>query len=734
VLDYPLYFTVNSVFATATGNTKQIEDHYNNIAANYDSSAWYRLVTFLDNHDQPRFLSSANANNNTNRLAVALTFLYTSRGVPCLYYGTEQAFNGSGDPNNREDMFAGQWPTSGPSVGDRFDMTHPLFRHVAMLNNFRRSYIALRRGSHVNLWNNSGGPGLFAYARRFETQEVFVVFNTAASAQTLPSRPSSYSAGTQLVNLLNTNEMIAVDSTTNIPSITVPGTAAKVFVAQSQFQPLDPVVISQTPGHAVSNVPPSTAIVLQFNKPMDTNSVQAAFALQPATAGTFSWNALRDTMTFTPANGGYPGRTTNTITIGTTAHDSVSGTTMFGKFQTYFVTTTNNASSDLVRPTVAISLPLQNDTVAGALNISGIASDNVAVAKVEVLLDNSDWIQATGTTSWSLSFNSANWLNGSHTIAARATDSSGNVSTNFTRMVRFFNIPGGFEVRLSAGNPNNIADCAGNIWLADQAYSVGTFGYVAGTAGYLANAIAGICSNGWPLYQRERYSTSTSSFRYLFDCPVGVYESTLLEAETWTNVPNGRVFNVFIQGQQVLTNFDIYATTGGMNIPVVRVFTNAVANSQLEILFVPVIDNARASGIHVKKIADLDTDGDGIPDWWTLGYFDHPTGQEADASMANDDPDGDGMTNLQEFLAGTDPLDVNSALRITNIEIISNDVQVIWTSMTGKTYLLQRSPVPDSGNWSNVIAMVGIGGISTQTDLGAATNSPPQFYRVRVLP
>jgi len=54
-LDYPLYFTVNSVFATASGNTKQIEDHYNSIAANYDPAAQMRLVTFLDNHDQPRF-------------------------------------------------------------------------------------------------------------------------------------------------------------------------------------------------------------------------------------------------------------------------------------------------------------------------------------------------------------------------------------------------------------------------------------------------------------------------------------------------------------------------------------------------------------------------------------------------------------------------------------------------------------------------------------------------------
>ena len=166
VLDYPLYFMVNSVFASATGNTKQIEDHYNAIAANYDPSAQMRLVTFLDNHDQPRFLSIGGA--TTNRLQVALAFLYTSRGIPCLYYGTEQAFNGTTDPNDREDMFAGQFK-DGPKGVDSFNMTHPLFLLIAELNNFRRLYPALELGSHVNKWNDPGGPGLFAYARLLAT-------------------------------------------------------------------------------------------------------------------------------------------------------------------------------------------------------------------------------------------------------------------------------------------------------------------------------------------------------------------------------------------------------------------------------------------------------------------------------------------------------------------------------------------------------------------------------------
>src|SRR5262249_53438981 len=91
VLDYPLYFNINSIFASASGPTQPIESHYNAVATDYDTNAQMRLVTFLDNHDQPRFLSQSGA--NTNRLEVALAFLYTSRGIPCLYYGTEQGFN-----------------------------------------------------------------------------------------------------------------------------------------------------------------------------------------------------------------------------------------------------------------------------------------------------------------------------------------------------------------------------------------------------------------------------------------------------------------------------------------------------------------------------------------------------------------------------------------------------------------------------------------------------------------
>ena len=388
-----------------------------------------------------------------------------------------------------------------------------------------------------------------------------------------------------------------------------------------------------------------------------------------------------------------------------------------------------------VPPTVSITAPLDGSTVAGTIPISGTASDNVAVTKVEYSIDNGAWTQASGTTSWSATLNTAGVLNGLHTISARATDTSGNVSSFPSVTIRVINVPGAYLARLSAGNPSNATDCAAKAWALDQAYTVASFGYTGNSsAGYVNHNIVGVCSNVWSLYQRERYSTASTGYSYLFDCPPGIYEATLLEAETyWSGISN-RVFNVFIQGQEVLTNFDIFAAAGGQNIPITRVFTNVVAGTQLEVDFLPRIDNARASGIQVHKIADLDSDGDGIPDWWMLGYFNHATGQIADDSMADQDADTDGMSNLQEFLAGTDPTDPDSAFRITNVSVLGADVAVTWTTQPNKTNQLESNGSPSTnGPWLSVGSFtVGTGSPATQTDSGGATN-PATFYRVRLI-
>ena len=691
VVDYPLYDNaIQSVFATATGATSLIQNHYNSVDSIYDPALRMQLVTFLDNHDNPRFLSTSESNNNTNRLKVALAFLYTSRGIPCLYYGTEQGFYGTTDPNDREDMFAGEFK-DGPSgtvsqLGspgvDNFNMTHPLFQWVAQLNNFRRLYPALMLGSYVNRASNSTGPGLFAYSRILNTQEVFVVFNTASSSQTLPATTLADPAGTVLLNLLNTNESYTLTTGSQTPAITVPGTAAKIFIAQSQWQPLDPVVISNSPAHWATNVPTHGRRLCFCSASRWTRTVfKTPLYISPAVSGTFSWSPANDTMTFTAGGAGLAGVTNYVVRVTNSAVDVISGNAMFAPYEIKFSTAATSIH-DVTPPFIFVQTPTNGAVIAGNLAISGIATDNVAVAKVEFQFDNGAWQTASGTTSWSAGLNSSNFLNGPHQISARATDSTGNISATNSVGVNFFNVPGSYLQRISGGNLADVTDCSGTVWLKDTAYSFGSFGYSGGTTGYVANSISGICSSAQSLYQRERYSTSSGGFYYEFDCPEGVYQITLLEAETYWNAAGEREFNAFIQGQQVLTNFDIYAAAGGQNIPISLVFTSAVVNSQLQILFTPgAADNARVSGVQVQKIADVFSDTDGIPDWWRLAYFGHALGEAADKSRGSDDADGNGISNLTKYLTGTNPLNPAAyppppSFNITQFSVSVSNVQI----------------------------------------------------------
>ena len=86
-------------------------------------------------------------------------------------------------------------------------------------------------------------------------------------------------------------------------------------------------------------------------------------------------------------------------------------------------------------------------------------------------------------------------------------------------------------------------------------------------------------------------------------------------------------------------------------MPVTLAFTNNVTNSQLQILFISVVDNARVSGVQVVKLANVFSDTDGIPDWWRLAYFGHALGQAGDKSRGQDDADGNGISNLTKYWA-----------------------------------------------------------------------------------
>jgi len=136
--------------------------------------------------------------------------------------------------------------------------------------------------------------------------------------------------------------------------------------------------------------------------------------------------------------------------------------------------------------------------------------------------------------------------------------------------------------------------------------------------------------------------------------------------------------------------------------------------------------------VHNGRRLDLqrivDTDGNGLPDWWELEYFGHLTGTDPNA-----DPDHDGMSNLAEWIAGTNPTNAASSLRLLLVSATNaNNVVVSWSSVAGKTYWLERATNLAAGFNSTVATNItATAPTNTQTDTAILPGNA-RFYRVGV--
>ena len=92
-----------------------------------------------------------------------------------------------------------------------------------------------------------------------------------------------------------------------------------------------------------------------------------------------------------------------------------------------------------------------------------------------------------------------------------------------------------------------------------------------------------------------------------------------------------------------------------------------------------------------------------VSDAWMMQYFGHPTGQASDQSRAHDDPDGDGMTNLQEYIAGTIPTNPSSVfMAAISLVVASNNVVLSWAAVSNRTYQVQYKDSLSDPNWTDI--------------------------------
>lgn len=135
---------------------------------------------------------------------------------------------------------------------------------------------------------------------------------------------------------------------------------------------------------------------------------------------------------------------------------------------------------------------------------------------------------------------------------------------------------------------------------------------------------------------------------------------------------------------------------------------------------------------------NMDATGGGMPNGWKLAHGLDPLSASGNEGP-NGDPDHDGQSNLNEYLAGTDPQNPASNFRVLGVTLSGPDVLVSWTAVGGHSYMVQASNSKvANANFADVnpsqISFAGPGeGTATYRHVGGAAHSVG-YYRVRLGP
>lgn len=235
-----------------------------------------------------------------------------------------------------------------------------------------------------------------------------VEVSTDSGTYQLASGTSSWSYPlntTTLTNGAHTINARATDSSSN---------AGNASVTVNVNNPVADTAAPTAPANLTSSSPAANSISLSWTASTDN-------------VGVLGYNIYRNGAKLSSVPG--TSFTDTGLTAGTTysyyvsAYDAAGNTS--SPSNTLSVTTPN---PDTTKPTVSITAPGSGSTVAGTITIGGTASDNIALASVTLRIDSGAIITPSGTASWTYNWDTTFYANGTHTITATATDSSGNTN------------------------------------------------------------------------------------------------------------------------------------------------------------------------------------------------------------------------------------------------------------------------------------------------------------------
>ena len=129
----------------------------------------------------------------------------------------------------------------------------------------------------------------------------------------------------------------------------------------------------------------------------------------------------------------------------------------------------------------------------------------------------------------------------------------------------------------------------------------------------------------------------------------------------------------------------------------------------------------------IYPVSSSDADNDGLPADWEIAHGLNDNSATG-ANGADGDPDGDGLTNLQEYQIGTHPGDAGSALQFTSVSK-ANNATLTMAAAEGRTYSVLVSTNLSAPVWTKLMDVpAGLARAVEVTDAGAS--NVMRFYRI----
>ena len=195
IIDFPMHYNFNTA-AAAVGVAKSGDHLYNDASFN---------VVYVDSHDYcPGPNDGTRFNGGTAQWAENLSLMFTFRGIPCIYYGSEVEFKkgckvdagGTDMPvKNSGRAYFGEYLEGSVTATDFCEYTASgnvaqtlnadLAQHIIRLNKIRAAVPALRKGQYT--WDGCTASGGYAFKRAYKDSYALVAINGGAEFTGCPS-------------------------------------------------------------------------------------------------------------------------------------------------------------------------------------------------------------------------------------------------------------------------------------------------------------------------------------------------------------------------------------------------------------------------------------------------------------------------------------------------------------------------------------------------------------------